>query len=102
MVKGSLPPLKRFIEKKGRRKVGKVKVVLRRHGRIACYDPGRKVIYLSSRLTKKNPVLARAVLVHELAHCAGHNERQAYKFERLYLQKKGTSYRREVARYRRS
>lgn len=98
--KRCLPALKRYVQRKTRRKIRcHVKLAFRRHGRIGCFAPDMNVIYVSRRLVRENPVLAKAVICHELAHASGLGEREARKLEQSYLKKHGTSYHREVRKY---
>jgi len=105
-VKRSYPGLMRYAEQKARRKFKtKPKLCFTRKGRIgSCtlYRNGSAKISVSRKTAKKNPILCKAFIVHELTEALTRSHKQALKIEGAYLKKHGTSYRKEAMRYRRS
>jgi len=105
-VKRSYASLIRYAEKKTKRKIKtKPKLCFRAKGRIAScclYRNGAVRIDVSKRVAKKNPLLCKALIVHELCESLGVGHKKSTKIETAFLKQHGTSYRWEAMRYRRS
>jgi len=101
-VRRSFPHLKAYAERKTRRKLKtKLTLVFRKHGRIAMLHRGsdHETIYLSSRMSRKNPTLSKSAVVHEIAHALGCSHKEAREVQNSYLKSKNTTYASEIRQY---